>query len=156
MRKFTACAVIFAACIAGCSGRGEAEGAIKQLLNDPDSAKFSDVQPGALKGSFCGRVNAKNRMGGYVGNTPFFYERATATAAIVSPPTTNDFRSVWLAIETKSLGNELSEVVQKCGLVSQWKIVCGNDYPAPPHKLCEAVSGPSQDIYSALRLEFGR
>lgn len=47
-------------------------------LNDPDSAKFRDEWLASgwtewfVKGSIlCGEVNAKNRMGGYVGYTPF-------------------------------------------------------------------------------------
>lgn len=36
-------------------------------LLDPDSAKFDRVHYNAATGATCGLVNAKNRMGGYVG-----------------------------------------------------------------------------------------
>lgn len=56
------------------------ESQIKQSLKDPDSAKFNDVwfSPDAnngkpkISGYVCGRVNAKNAFGGYVGEAPFF------------------------------------------------------------------------------------
>lgn len=56
------------------------ESQIKQSLKDPDSAKFNGVwfSPDAnngkpkISGYVCGRVNAKNSFGGYVGEVPFF------------------------------------------------------------------------------------
>jgi hypothetical protein len=46
---------------------------VKQHLSDPDSARLSNVTAyrTANKLTFCGLVNAKNRMGGYAGPTPF-------------------------------------------------------------------------------------
>jgi hypothetical protein len=43
-----------------------AENAVKQKLIDPSSAEFRNVRPTSAWG-ICGEVNAKNRMGGYVG-----------------------------------------------------------------------------------------
>ena len=40
-------------------------------LNDPGSAQFRDVKLHTKTGAGCGEVNAKNRMGGYVGFTLF-------------------------------------------------------------------------------------
>ncbi|ECF3885518.1 hypothetical protein E4A63_17390 [Salmonella enterica subsp. enterica serovar Ank] len=56
------------------------ESQVKQSLKDPDSAKFSDLwfSPDAnngkpkISGYVCGRVNAKNAFGAYVGEAPFF------------------------------------------------------------------------------------
>lgn len=48
---------------------------VRMHINDPSSATFSNVQHNARTGSTCGMVNAKNRMGGYVGNTPFIVDR---------------------------------------------------------------------------------
>jgi len=61
--------------LAGCE-RPEvrtAEQAVKEKLNDPDSAIFSDVKVTAL-GNVCGRVNWKNRLGGYDGPHRFYVE----------------------------------------------------------------------------------
>jgi hypothetical protein len=44
---------------------------VKGALNDPDSAKFSDVAYFSGTKAGCGSVNAKNRMGGYFGYTRF-------------------------------------------------------------------------------------
>ena len=63
----------------------------KQLL-DPESAQFSDgmAYRTAKSLTFCGRVNAKNRLGGYVGAQPYVvaadgqvYVGASATAEVV-------------------------------------------------------------------------
>ena len=44
---------------------------VKRHLYDPDSAKFSAVTFNRAKSAGCGVVNAKNRMGGYTGDTHF-------------------------------------------------------------------------------------
>jgi hypothetical protein len=51
--------------------------AVKRDLLDPYSARIEDVsagrdlvKPGLI--TFCGQLNAKNRMGGYVGRSPFY------------------------------------------------------------------------------------
>lgn len=41
------------------------------VLNDPDSAKFGEVVYSKKTDAGCGAVNAKNRMGGYIGFTRF-------------------------------------------------------------------------------------
>lgn len=45
--------------------------AVRRALNDPESARFDRVTYNAATLSTCGLVNAKNRMGGYVGFTRF-------------------------------------------------------------------------------------
>ncbi len=40
---------------------------VKSRLKDPESAKFAEVQLSANKKVLCGKVNAKNSMGGYTG-----------------------------------------------------------------------------------------
>lgn len=49
----------------------QAHAHVKQALNDPDSAQFFDVEFFRKTGGACGFVNAKNKMGGYVGKTEF-------------------------------------------------------------------------------------
>lgn len=50
----------------------DGERAVLAVLNDPSSAKFGKVFKAARgKNFWCGEVNAKNRMGGYVGMTRF-------------------------------------------------------------------------------------
>lgn len=49
---------------------------VKRRLFDPDSAKFRNVTHG--RGNVCGEVNAKNKMGGYVGFKAFIVYQGTA------------------------------------------------------------------------------
>lgn len=44
---------------------------VRQSLNDPESARFENVTFNPTTKFGCGLVNAKNRMGGYVGFTSF-------------------------------------------------------------------------------------
>ena len=44
---------------------------VRDSLKDPDSAKFSKVMFNRQTGAGCGLVNAKNQLGGYVGNKIF-------------------------------------------------------------------------------------
>lgn len=53
------------------SDKAKAYDALFDSLNDSDSAKFKDVEFFKGNGALCGYVNAKNRMGAYVGFTQF-------------------------------------------------------------------------------------
>lgn len=44
---------------------------VRAALVDPESARFQDVRAFSETKAGCGVVNAKNRMGGYIGNTRF-------------------------------------------------------------------------------------
>lgn len=48
----------------------KAEGAVRDVLVDPDSAKFKSMSV-SFEGNVCGMVNSKNRFGGYNGDVPF-------------------------------------------------------------------------------------
>ncbi len=52
-------------------------------LYDPASSQFEDVAHFPSTGAVCGRVNAKNRMGGYVGFTRFVI--TTSGEVVVDP-----------------------------------------------------------------------
>lgn len=49
----------------------EAKDAVRQLLTDPASAQFRNVERNAKTGLWCGEVNSKNKLGGYVGFSKF-------------------------------------------------------------------------------------
>lgn len=146
--------------LSACGNEGAAEKAVRNVLNDPNSAIFSDVKSGAEKGSVCGLVNAKNRMGGYVGATPFFY-RSSGQVAILSAPTESDFRMLWLrmklpGVSNDDISNDIGELMLKCRAIAQWKGVCGSEPPLSAPKLCENML-PGSDggaLYSALKKEF--
>lgn len=61
-----------------------AKKAVGDLLSDPESAQFRDLKSYPLgKGErVCGEVNAKNRMGGYVGFVRFVVDLRGPTAWI--------------------------------------------------------------------------
>ena len=65
----------------------EAKEAVRDLLKDPDSAKFYDVEKVVntylKKESICGQVNAKAPAGGYVGKKMFLYDIKTKVAIII-------------------------------------------------------------------------
>nr|WP_315467126.1 hypothetical protein [uncultured Undibacterium sp.] len=49
----------------------KAKNAVREILNDPESARFEGLFSNRKTGAVCGYVNAKNRMGGYVGRQLF-------------------------------------------------------------------------------------
>ena len=65
----------------------EAKEAVRDLLKDPDSAKFYDVEKVVNTHNkeifVCGDVNAKATAGGYVGKTKFLYNTKTKVALII-------------------------------------------------------------------------
>lgn len=149
-----ACTVLL---LSACGPHGEAQKAIKGLLNDPDSAKFSAMADGSSKGDVCGMVNAKNRMGGYVGDTPFFYEALTKTAAIVPPVEEGAFRSLWFAIRSGGFESDLGKLSQQCRLVREWPKVCGGMYPASSAPECAIVLDlDGSKMYEALKAKYDR
>lgn len=148
--------LVLAGSLAGCGNEGAAKDAVRQVLNDPDSAKFSELRPGASAGDTCGYVNAKNRMGGYVGDTPFFYEKSTGTARMVKSVETSSFRLLWHSMQANSnFTEEYSELAYQCQLVSDWERVCG--LPAPVHKntLCTTFTEGPKTFYDTLKAAFG-
>lgn len=146
---------VAAALLVGC-GLFDSEGRkrVKYLLNDPDSAKFSGERPGAKKGDLCGYVNAKNRMGGYVGDTPFVYEAATGMAFIVSPPRRSDFQSYWLALVARHDRDEqFKELYMRCDAAERYNATCGQG--VQPYRLCDLMGKDRPgEFYEALKAEF--
>ena len=53
----------------------EAQRVVRAALSDPGSAQFRNVRQ-MPNGAVCGQVNAKNRMGGFVGFSPFAVDRS--------------------------------------------------------------------------------
>lgn len=85
--RFIVLAAVCAALLSGCSKydeyryRKEATAWMKDRMNDPESAEFWGMRVLWRQDKeiiLCGEVNAKNRMGGYVGYRPF-YVLATIT-----------------------------------------------------------------------------
>ena len=56
----------------------EMKAAVAAKMIDPGSATFRELGEKAPDFMYCGEVNAKNRMGGYVGYQKFFAYKGTA------------------------------------------------------------------------------
>jgi hypothetical protein len=81
------------AALAGLSACGKQEDprmvegreAVKSLLTDPSSAQFRNLRFHPARGQarhLCGEVNAKNRMGGYVGFQAFSFDLVSKEAEV--------------------------------------------------------------------------
>lgn len=148
-------ASVFCLALSACGPQGEAKDAVKSMLNDPDSAKFSHLSNGVSKGDVCGLVNAKNRMGGYVGDTPFYYQKLTMMASMVKPPEERDFKSLWLSKRVGSSADEYVELAMKCRAAKKWPEICGSDYPARVSEMCNEFE-EGKNIYNFLDEKYGR
>lgn len=155
MRVVTFVALVAMLFISGCA-KWEAKNAVKEFLNDPGSAQFSGLVDGAAPGNVCGYLNAKNRMGGYVGKTPFFYEKKTGIAAIVSEVRDADFKRVYdLIVLQGDFSDDLSKVGDKCELIEDWPKVCGFEYPGSISKFCPNARAGVKLYYEMVEA-FGR
>lgn len=66
------------ALLVGCDpGRIEAERAVKSVLIDPGSARFTNVSRHPETGAYCGWVNSRNKFGGYTGDKSFAFNDGT-------------------------------------------------------------------------------
>lgn len=63
----------------------EAKTAMAKKLTDPESARFEDLFKARTSYGevICGKVNSKNRMGGYVGATGFIFETSIKRATLM-------------------------------------------------------------------------
>ncbi|HVR54027.1 MAG TPA: hypothetical protein VMS38_30150 [Pseudorhodoferax sp.] len=151
-----AAAVVVMMLAAGCTAEYKAKEAVKRLLNDPDSAQFSDVRAGRLDGSTCGMVNAKNRMGGFVGRTPFFYESSSDTVGIAAAVDASEFRALWYAAGSGTFAGDYKSLQQKCSNVKRWETTCGGSYPLTKQELCDAFDASPAEFNKRLRAAVGR
>lgn len=152
---FLACVV--AVSLGGCGVQeGKAKDAVRGLLIDPDSAQFSGVRPGVKERDVCGFVNAKNRMGGFAGRSPFYYDGERDSATLVNPPKDSDFRHAWvmLTLGTPST-NEMIEVSLRCNDAVRWTQVCGEATEFEIYPTCLMDFG-SRDFYDHMRKTYGR
>lgn len=106
--------------------QGAAEKAMANYLLDPDSAKYSSLRLGRA-GAVCGKVNAKNRFGAYVGFKDFVLSKDRVT--------------LYVSDSNDGLGSQLSgsfaeAYANACGSESERKLV---------HSLIEDASASRED-----------
>ncbi|MBB5411878.1 hypothetical protein HDG34_005844 [Paraburkholderia sp. HC6.4b] len=122
--------------LSGCSPdsalKSSAEDAVKKKLNDPDSAKFEDVyvvkkiDKGHTYSVICGRVNARNALGGYIGFSRFIAIPGTkAPIGYVNIEDRRD-RSPTIGDDGKPEKTTLFELLW-------WNMHCVDEQHAPTH-----------------------
>jgi hypothetical protein len=82
------------------SKMSKAKEAISQMLVDPDSAQFHDLRRAKRIGGrevICGEVNAKNKLGGYVGRQPFAYDPSIGVAVFLAADSWRSYQEYFLA-----------------------------------------------------------
>ena len=113
-KQFFALIFVIPAMMFGCSPDpnraviAKAEQSVKQDLKDPDSAEFSDetVKGDPDTGTVCGRVNAKNSFGGYVGYRKFYFHPTTGKSFVeASDPADNKGLDLIWKFDCVSKGN---------------------------------------------------
>ena len=123
--------------LGGCDTRTEdAKEAVRRQLIDPDSAKFQDVRVVETSGAVCGFVNAKNRVGGYDGMAPFFYQAGRGAVLVREVPTEDDFK---LAVGLPSVGERIANLMEACEAVSVWEEACSRKISVQSNKYCDLV-----------------
>ena len=112
---------------------------VREMLIDSDSAKFGEIRPGTDKDSYCGTVNAKNRMGGYTGSTLFLYEKVYEDIGTVTiaedPPSDYDFRRLK---GNSDFSSHYSKLYSKCRTVNKIANSCAGTTPSLPD-LCKLM-----------------
>ena len=161
-------ALVLAAGIAGCdylpTETNKVKDAVRAVLLDPDSAKFSDIRKGHRDGVWCGLVNAKNKMGGYAGNKTFAYRpNSKAEKVDLAPeeeaPTQADFDALFLdmrlGIRTGKYNvDEITlsylKLVDRCLAAKIFESDCGSE--SSPKKLIPSCDKVIDDDNSLLEL----
>lgn len=76
---------------------------VRKALTDPDSARFDALRINAQSGVACGSVNAKNKLGGYVGFVRFIASSDGTVLFEPQDPTGNESPSDLIGLIGKAL-----------------------------------------------------
>ena len=140
---------VLACMVAGCdylpTEENEAKNAVKAVLFDPDSAKFSGIRKGRRAGVWCGLVNAKNKMGGYVGNKGFAYRGAPGGGDVdfapeEDAPTQEEFEKFFMDLYTGEGGvtDSHSKLSDRCFKAKVFDGLCGPE--SSPKKFAKSCN----------------
>lgn len=150
-------ALLLAMAVAGTTGcdrvpgtpENRARTALSGVLIDPGSAQIN-LLPSDGSGT-CGTVNAKNRMGGYVGARPFLIESEYASPIIFEEPSISDYR-LWAAGPESGSGRAAYDRLDYgCSFRERWAKSCDSGSAAAipvDEKLCALWRAEN---WSALR-----
>jgi len=136
--------------LSGCVDEWKARSAVKGLLTDPGSVEFYDLKK-SDRGNICGQFNAKNRIGGYVGKTHFYYQPHSETVAIVTGVDDSELRDLYRRISAKmDFSDEYDDLSLKCRLAGDWNRICGQPFPHNTSRFCSFL-GDGRALYKELR-----
>jgi hypothetical protein len=155
-RYFTVAVAVVVLTLSSCEqlpgAVNDAKRNVREHLVDPSSAQFESVRENPKTGAVCGFVNAKNRMGGYVGATPFVYEASSGATLVREQPTERDFERFFETIKYAG-PNDYTDLANRCKAVALWQDKCGSEIYPNTNKYCQLIDeGKSEmDIYEAAK-----
>jgi hypothetical protein len=120
------------------SPRAKARDVVKGQLFDPQSAEFRNERTTDM-GNVCGEVNAKNRMGGYVGFSRYIYLKDGSSAFVTQGDP--DFKEYYRDRENEfSRSGAFDKISAACLFETSWDIFCPPEMKAQwaeAHKHCK-------------------
>lgn len=153
--KSTAIAVLaiglFAACERLPGEINEAKREVRRILIDPDSAKFESVYINKKSGAVCGYVNARNRMGGYTGSSPFVYEKSRGLIMVQESPTERDFERYFENLRHSDI-EEYNKLEERCVSIFTWGQKCEMESYSNNNKYCKLINAGKtfSDLYKLV------
>jgi hypothetical protein len=104
------------------------------VLVDPDSAKFDGEYVSDHyyigdtrfdKQAVCGFVNARNKMGGYAGRSPYMYDEANGAQTLAEPPSRQDVDLLnSMSADDASWKERWMSIESGCDFLSRWNKTC--------------------------------
>lgn len=150
-------AVVFSGIVlSGCDIPGtlsaRAHSAVKDMMVDPWSAQFkSEFKSKLAPDTYCGLVNSKNRMGAYVGFSPYVFVKGEYVAITDGSP---DFEKLVLSSESYSslrYSDVKEEVSNECDALEAWVKYCVPESAvtyADTFESCKLAKGSIRDVDS--------
>lgn len=143
----------------------DAKSALARVLIDPSSMVMETVWRNDSK--LCGMVNAKNRMGGYTGMTPFIFTRNLGIMVDDGKATFESIRRLKALYElpgntffgrpspSSSWRSLFKEVRESCAFIQTWKDTCAAGWTPFKDEAEEVCSKANeQDIYEYITYFF--
>lgn len=124
------------------TAQNAARSALSQMMFDPGAAKIEFTTE--TDEAVCGTVNGKNRMGAYVGATPFYFRKVLKFAVIYGgEPTGNDVRMLSLMDASDPNWEETyRELAAKCQFPKEWATYCGTAPGPTSNDICKTFDEP--------------
>ena len=116
---------------------------VRQRMNDPESANFSEVFNAKEDNKVCGFVNGKNKFGAYVGSKPFIYDKLTKDVDFVEDEiaTDQDFITYYESVGKEDFQEQFLVLSNKCNSLNEFYKTClGVEKQSENHSLCVDIN----------------